>query len=45
MKYIEVCLYMALFSPDAQLKGATSRYFELFLWSLKIVVNWKETSK
>ena len=26
-------------------KGAISRYFELFFGSLKIVVNWKETFK
>ena len=29
----------------ATIKGATSRYFELFLGSSKIVVNWKETFK
>ena len=28
---------------DIVVKGATSRYFELFLAPLKMVVNWKET--
>ena len=27
------------------LKGATSQYFEVVFGSLKIAVNWKETSK
>ena len=27
------------------IKGVTSRYFELFFGSLKIVVNWKENFK
>ena len=27
----------------ARVKGATSRYFELFVESLKIAVDWKET--
>ena len=36
---------IAILESPSFFKGATSRYFELFFGSLKIVANWKETFK